>query len=83
MANAGAYFKRLFSMSGGSNYIGLGRTEVIFSVLLICIMLLRERKLPGHFIKSNKRFYAYTAAMVVICYFLGVFSENQFIYFQF
>ena len=83
MTNAMDYFKGIFSFTGGSNYIGLNRAEVVFSVMVICIMLFREKLLPGHFIKSDKRFYLYTGAMVVICYFFGVFSENQFIYFQF
>jgi D-alanyl-lipoteichoic acid acyltransferase DltB (MBOAT superfamily) len=77
------YFKGIFSFSGGSNYIGMNRTEIVFSVFLILLMLYREKVLPQYFISSNKRFYFYTIAMVVICYFLGVFSENQFIYFQF
>ena len=77
------YFKGIFSFSGGSNYIGMNRVEIVFSVILICLMLLREKKRPEHFISSNKLFYFYTAAVVVTCYVLGVFSENQFIYFQF
>ncbi len=83
MTNAKDYFRGIFSFSGGSNYIGLNRAEIVFSVLVICIMLFREKALPGYFIKNDKRFYFYAGAMVVICYFFGVFSENQFIYFQF
>ena len=77
------YFKGIFSFTGGSNYIGMNRVEILFSILLICLMLYREKWRPGYFIKSNKLFYFYTIAMVVICYYLGVFAENQFIYFQF
>ncbi len=80
---AWGYIKKIFEFKGGSNYVGLGRVELLFSVLLIAILLMREKLLPGHFIQNNKRFYTYTILMVIICYFLGVFTENQFIYFQF
>jgi alginate O-acetyltransferase complex protein AlgI len=63
--------------------LGVSRPELLFAVFVIGIMMLRERFLPGHLIKNNKQFFAYTIMMVVLCYFFGVFSENQFIYFQF
>jgi alginate O-acetyltransferase complex protein AlgI len=78
------YIQHICAFRGGSNYIGFGsRAELLFSIMLIGIMLLREKYLQTHFISSNARFYLYTAVMVVICYFFGVFAENQFIYFQF
>jgi alginate O-acetyltransferase complex protein AlgI len=83
MATAWAYIKGIFSFTGGSNYLGVSRPELLFAVFVIGIMMLRERFLPGHLIKNNKQFFAYTIMMVVLCYFFGVFSENQFIYFQF
>ena len=83
LVGAIAYIKKIFSFQSGSNYVGLNMVELLFSVLVIAIMLLREKLLPGHFISSNKRFYIYATFMVAICYFFGVFMENQFIYFQF
>ncbi len=83
MPAAWTYLKGIFSFTGGSNYIGVNRTELLFSILLIIIMLFREKLLPGYLINSNKRFYLYAISMIVICYFFGVFGENQFIYFQF
>ncbi len=77
------YIKKILELKGGSNYLGLDRMELLFSVLVIVIMLCREKLLPGHLINSNKRFYLYLFSMVLICYFFGVFAENQFIYFQF
>jgi D-alanyl-lipoteichoic acid acyltransferase DltB (MBOAT superfamily) len=77
------YIRSIFSFTGGSNYIGVSHAEFAFSLLVIGIMLFRERVLPAHLISSDKRFYLYTAMMVIICYFFGVFAENQFIYFQF
>jgi D-alanyl-lipoteichoic acid acyltransferase DltB (MBOAT superfamily) len=83
IAAAWRYIRNIFAMRGGSNYVGMNRVELVFSFLLVLILLLREKYLPKHYIRSDRQFYGYTAAMVVICYFLGVFSENQFIYFQF
>lgn len=83
IAAAWRYIKMTCSFSGGSNYVGMSKMEFLFSILIICIMLFREKFLPGHFIRSNKRFYFYTVFMVILCYFFGVFAENQFIYFQF
>jgi alginate O-acetyltransferase complex protein AlgI len=78
-----SYIKSIFELKGGSNYVGLNRTELLFSIALIVILMCRERFLPGHIIRNDKRFYLYTGFMVAICYFFGVFVENQFIYFQF
>lgn len=77
------YISKILHFTGGSNYVGINRVELVFSVLLIAIMLWREKFLPRHFITSDRMFYFYTACMVPICYFFGVFIENQFIYFQF
>ena len=77
------YIIRIFSFRPGSDYLGVNHVEFLFSLLVIGIMLLRERYIPMHFISSNKRFYCYIFAMVIICYLFGVFAENQFIYFQF
>ena len=51
--------------------------------MVIIIMIFRERLLRSYLIHNNKHFCLYTIFMVFICYFFGVFSENQFIYFQF
>jgi len=80
---AWVYIKSICSFRGGSNYITLNPVEFIFSILIIFIMLFREKYLPRHTISSNSRFWVYLFSMVIICYFFGVFKENQFIYFQF
>jgi D-alanyl-lipoteichoic acid acyltransferase DltB (MBOAT superfamily) len=83
VTSAWLYIKKIFSFIGGANYVGVNRVELLFSIALIAIMMLRERLLPRHLISNDKRFYAFAIAMTVICYYLGVFRENQFIYFQF
>jgi D-alanyl-lipoteichoic acid acyltransferase DltB (MBOAT superfamily) len=84
--NALEYLLGIFSFRRGSpgpGSPGMSTTELICSFLLIIIMLIRERKCRGHYIKSNRLFAGYMTLMVAVCYFLGVFNENQFIYFQF
>ena len=83
VVNAVRYIKKIFSFTGGSMYIGINRVEFLFALIVIGIMLWRERYLPVHFIKSDRRFYAFLLVMIPICYLFGVFVENQFIYFQF
>ena len=83
IAAAGKYIKRMFNFKAGENYLGVDKVEVIFSVALIGIVMLREYLLTKHFISKDKYFYLYTIMMVLVCYYFGVFIENHFIYFQF
>ncbi len=83
LAAATGYIKDIFAFRGGSYYLGVSRAELAFSVFIIGVLLAREKYLPTHYIKENTLFYCYTLIMVMACYYLGVFSENQFIYFQF
>ena len=77
------YLHRIFRWTGGPFNVGLNINEVWASVLLIAIMLFREYFIKSYFIKSSMTYASYFAAMVIVCYMLGVFNENQFIYFQF
>jgi hypothetical protein len=83
IADAIQYLNGMFTMQHGITNIGINSTEAIFAILLIVIMLLKENKLRSHFIASDTKFVLYFILMVVVCYFFGVFGENQFIYFQF
>lgn len=78
-----SYLANIFTAHQGPTRFGLNSVELIFSAVLITIMMVREHKWRSHFIKSDLVFSAYLALMVVVCYFFGVFGENQFIYFQF
>jgi alginate O-acetyltransferase complex protein AlgI len=75
--------KEILHFRRGDNSIGLNTVELVISFLLIGIMLLREYFYPHYYISGNKRFAVYSAILIASCYFLGVFGENQFIYFQF
>lgn len=77
------YIGAMCSFSGGSNYTGISNAELVLSFFMIAIMLLREKYFPSFVMKSNRSFYMYVMGMSLVCYYLGVFAENQFIYFQF
>ncbi len=77
------YIKGMFTFTGGNVSFGLNTNELLFSAGLIAVLMIREYKLKGHAISSDSRFAWYCAIMVAVCYFFGVFEENQFIYFQF
>lgn len=83
LSEAGEYIAGIFSGRAGSGRFGLNTPEVLLSVGLIALMLYRERKFSGHFISSDRLFGLYAVVMIAVCYLLGVFNENQFIYFQF
>ena len=77
------YIRGLFNFKGGTAAFGLNNFELIFSVGLIAILMLREHKYRRHLIRNNRKFAVFCTAMVAVCYLFGVFGENQFIYFQF
>jgi D-alanyl-lipoteichoic acid acyltransferase DltB (MBOAT superfamily) len=77
------YLSRIFHWTSGTFYIGPKVEEVWGSVVLIIIMLLRERFRKSYFIKNGLAYASYFVVLVIVSYMLGVFNENQFIYFQF
>lgn len=78
-----SYLKGIFTLQQGPLAYGLNNIEALFSVMLIALLLWIEGKRKTHLINSNTKFYLYFIGMLAICYFFGVFEENQFIYFQF
>lgn len=83
MGQALAYLGGIFCLRPGSNRFGLNTIELLVSLILVVIMLFREYRFSRHQIGSNRAFAVYCLIMTGVCYFLGVFDENQFIYFQF
>jgi len=83
IAQAFTYIGNILRLQQGDFALGMNITELLFSILLIAILLIKEFRVKGYKIESNRKFYAYTACMVILCYVFGVFGENQFIYFQF
>ncbi|MBL7718001.1 MAG: MBOAT family protein [Flavipsychrobacter sp.] len=82
VGHAVAYIAGIFRFGSGGEHIGLNNLELGFSLLLIAALMLREYFYPSHVIRRG-RFGWYVALMVALCYWFGVFNENQFIYFQF
>lgn len=77
------YITGMFTPGVGITRFGMTTAELALSGILIVVLMVREYHLRRHLIKSDTQFAAYCAGMVAACYFLGVFNENQFIYFQF
>jgi len=57
--------------------------EMWFCVFLISFLLLKEHLLEKIPTRNTPLFYLLFTSIMFVTYFLGVFSENQFIYFQF
>jgi len=58
-------------------------TEIAFGFLIMVFLLLAERYLPAAKDYSTGKKLALTVSLILACYFLGIFDEAQFIYFQF
>jgi alginate O-acetyltransferase complex protein AlgI len=83
ISHAVQYISGIFSARGGDNSIGINHLELALALFLAAVMMWREYFFPAHFIRSRKAYACYVTGMVLVCYVLGVFEENQFIYFQF
>ena len=77
------FIKGLFYFKGGTASFGMNTTELVFSTILIVVLMAREYWYRRHLIHSDLQFALYISLMIPVCYFFGVFGENQFIYFQF
>jgi alginate O-acetyltransferase complex protein AlgI len=74
-------FRELFS--GNWNLVGITMNEVIYGVILVIALNLREHYLRPGDDRTIRYFYPKVLLWLIAIYFLGVFTENQFIYFQF
>lgn len=74
-------FQELFS--GNMSLKGISINEIIYCVLLITGLNVREHFLRPGDDRVIRHFYLKVLFWCIAIYFLGVFSENQFIYFQF
>lgn len=77
------YMAGIFTLQAGMMKTGLHANELFFAALLVAIMLFKEQQFRGFKMKNNIAFAAGLTFLIFICYFFGVFTENQFIYFQF
>jgi alginate O-acetyltransferase complex protein AlgI len=58
-------------------------TEIAYGFLIVVLLMLAERYLPAAKDYSTGKKLALTLSLIIACYFLGIFDEAQFIYFQF
>ncbi|MEZ0539623.1 MBOAT family O-acyltransferase [Fibrella arboris] len=61
----------------------VSKAELCFCALLIAALLAEPRWISFTKRVNNLQFWATFLALILCCYFLGVFTANQFIYFQF
>lgn len=61
----------------------LNATEMWFSLVLIGLLLLKEYHYLSIPTRHTNRFYLLFITLLFVIYFFGIFSANQFIYFQF
>ncbi|MBN1577729.1 MAG: MBOAT family protein [Chitinispirillaceae bacterium] len=61
----------------------LNAAELLFSVLLILFLVIKESGSVKVNIRPNRIFIPVIVLIACICYFFGVFNQKQFIYFQF
>ncbi|WP_026995032.1 MBOAT family O-acyltransferase [Flectobacillus major] len=61
----------------------LNGTELLFSVVLIALLLIKDLKFFYVNTRSTLKFVCLMSILAFFIYFLGVFNTNQFIYFQF
>ncbi|GAA4432937.1 MBOAT family protein [Ravibacter arvi] len=76
--------KKIFTLSFGDPLqTPFNATEMWFCVLLIVVLLVKERYYLQIPTKNTARSVALFSALVVLIMFFGIFGSNQFIYFQF
>lgn len=61
----------------------LNATEMWFSLLLIAVLLVKESRYLTIPTRSTPQFFALISVIAFLTYLFGVFTSNQFIYFQF
>jgi alginate O-acetyltransferase complex protein AlgI len=61
----------------------LYRNELLFCLLLIAFLCVKEKYWFQIDVNKNWRFYLINVIILFSCYFFGVFNQKQFIYFQF
>lgn len=75
---------KIFSFSlKDSNESVMNKYEIVFSILLIVLLVLKEKYYNNISTKNTVKFYFLFGLISVCCYLFGVFNNKQFIYFQF
>ncbi len=84
ISDAGVIFKRMFDPAAYTGLISpLNTTELLFSFGLIFLLMWKELYHKHIDTSRTPSFYLKFIVLLVACYLFGVFTTNQFIYFQF
>ncbi len=76
--------RKIFTLSFGAPlHTPFNLAEMIFCILLIALLLLKEKRGWTFHPSGNLAFYSSLAGIALVIYFFGVFNYTQFIYFQF
>ncbi len=84
VADAGLILGRIFTLSVTDTIkTPLNTLEMVFGVGLIVVLMLKEHFYLTIPTRNTARFYALFGLIAFLTYLFGVFTSNQFIYFQF
>jgi alginate O-acetyltransferase complex protein AlgI len=84
LGDAAMVFKKIGQLSFDQPLVSaLNSTELLFSMLIILIICLKEEYFYKIDTKSTVSFGVIFSILVFVCYLFGVFQAKQFIYFQF
>ncbi|MBK9508451.1 MAG: MBOAT family protein [Cytophagaceae bacterium] len=84
LGNAKIILTKIITLNDFSRFeMPFTNSEFIFSWLLILILFLKDIYVKEISTKSTPAFYFKFAGLLILSYFLGIFTSNQFIYFQF
>ncbi len=84
LADAWLIVQKIVRLDGPLTILqALNTNELVFSVLLIVLLNMKEYWWPNITTDNDAKFYITLAAFAFVCYFFGVFNAKQFIYFQF
>jgi len=83
-AQAFEIISKIFHLSLSDHLnLKLNGIEIGFSLLLIALLLLKEKILPVIQVRGNFAYFTLMFLILFSCYLFGVFNNKQFIYFQF
>ncbi len=84
LGNAKTILSKMMNPGDYQNFDGpFNSVEMWFCIFLLVFLMVKEIKWPVIQTTNTARFYFFFSALMVACYFFGVFTSNQFIYFQF
>jgi alginate O-acetyltransferase complex protein AlgI len=76
-------YKILTVSSEGLPRVALNGAELLFSAGLVALLFWKENRYFELPTRDDRTFWVLLAVLALACYFFGVFTVNQFIYFQF